>query len=106
MSNNTDVDMENEINELELNAPRVTLDAIMELMEEVEYIYNVIGTTTYCHAFFRGFSLATEFTACVDPSNFNAELGRKYAKIKTEEAAKNKLYELEGWRLKCHQEGL
>ena len=98
--------MENEINELGLNAPRVTLDAIAELMKEVEYHFNVIDNTTYCHAFFRRFSLATEFTACVDPSNFNAELGKKYAKIKTEEAAKDKLFELEGWRLKCHQEGL
>ncbi|WAK44718.1 hypothetical protein vBAmePPT11V19_00092 [Alteromonas phage vB_AmeP_PT11-V19] len=106
MSNTTDVDMENEINDLGLNAPRVTLAAIEELMENVTYEFTVFGTTTYCHAFYKGFSLATEFTACVDPDNFNPKLGRKYAKIKTEQSAKDKLFELEGWRLKCHQLGM
>lgn len=100
MSDTTDVDMENEIVALDLTAPRVTLEKIQEMMENVKYHFNVIGTTTYCHAFYEGFSLATEFTACVDVKNFNAELGKKYAKIKTERSAQDKLFELEGWRLK------
>lgn len=99
---NKDAEMEIEINELGLLAPRVTNDHINELMSRVEYSISVVDgtTTTLAVAMINGFTLAIGKTACVDPKNFNAELGAKYAKLNAEEAARDKLWELEGWRLK------
>ncbi|UKH48585.1 hypothetical protein [Vibrio phage vB_ValP_FGH] len=102
MSRQTDEQMEKEILVLGLTAPRVTLDAIKSLMERVEYKVHVIEDTTTTHAvaLLDGFSLAIGMSACVDPANFNEELGRKYAIIDAEEKAQKKLWELEGYRLK------
>jgi hypothetical protein len=47
-----------------------------------------------------GFTLCQEITACVDPANFDAELGKKYAIEKAASVARNKLWELEGYKLK------
>ena len=44
----------------------------------------------------NGFVL-TESSACVDPENFSAEIGRQIV----DERIKNKLWELEGYRLQC-----
>lgn len=44
----------------------------------------------------NGFVL-TESSACVDPENFNAEIGRNIV----DERIKNKLWELEGYCLQC-----
>lgn len=44
----------------------------------------------------NGFVL-TETSACLDPENFNAEIGRQIV----DERIKNKLWELEGYRLQC-----
>jgi len=102
MSEQIDTDMENEISDLGLNAPRVTKDHIDELMEKVEFKTSVVEgtTTTLAVAMLDGFTLAIEKTACVDPKNFNAELGAKYATIAAVDSARDKLWELEGWRLK------
>lgn len=85
-----------------LTAPRITPGRINELMERV--IFCVIvpeGTTsTFAHAYLDGkFHLATGHSACVSPENFNAEIGQRIALSKAEAAAKDKLWELEGYRL-------
>jgi hypothetical protein len=101
-----DRSMEQEIVDLGLTAPRITLEHIMAMLDRVEiHIGNPPSTTsTFAHAFLDGkFLLATGHTACVDPSNFNAELGAKYATERAFELAKDKLYELEGYRLYCEQ---
>lgn len=102
MTSKTDVQMEKEIVSLGLIGPRVTLEKIKELMCKVEYKVAVIEgtTTTHAVALLDGFSLAIGMSACVDPSNFNEELGRKYSIIDAEEKAQSKLWELEGYRLK------
>lgn len=85
--------------------PKVTAQRIDELMGEVEYSTHIVPgtTTTLATAILQvgavKFTLANEFTACVDPRNFNAELGSKYAIEKAAEAARNKLWELEGYAL-------
>lgn len=98
----TDNDIEQEIQDKGLNAPRVTKEQIDALMARVSF-YLIVpeGTTsTVAHAYLDGrFHLATGHSACVSPENFNAELGEKIALDKAEAAARDKLWELEGYRL-------
>lgn len=47
------------------------------------------------------FTLATEISGCADPAKFCAETGAKYATEKAMAAAKEKLWELEGYKLAC-----
>ena len=98
----TDQSIEQEIQAKGLNAPRITPGHINELMERV--IFTIVvpkGTTsTFAHAYLDGkFYLATGHSACVSPENFNAEIGQKIAMNKAEAMAKDKLWELEGYRL-------
>lgn len=83
---------------------RVTPAQIDALMAEVTYYVHAIPdtTTTLAGAFdARGFSLATGLSACVDPANFDAELGAKYACEDAERNAREELWKLEGYRLKA-----
>lgn len=94
--------IEQEIQAKGLTAPRITPDQINNLMKRVTYSVVVPeGTTsTFAHAYLDGrFFLASGHSACVSPENFNAELGRTIALGKAESAAKDKLWELEGYRL-------
>ena len=102
-----DAEMEREIQTLGLTAPRVTPDQIDALMRGVRYEVQVVpGTTTTLATAIaaNGFTLAIGMTACADPANFNAELGAKYAIKDAEAKARQELWKLEGWRLKCHLE--
>lgn len=97
-----DQQIEQEIQAKGLTAPRITPEHINDLMERV--IFNIVvpeGTTsTFAHAYLDGkFHLATGHSACVSPENFNAEIGQKIALNKAEAMAKDKLWELEGYRL-------
>lgn len=83
-------------------APRITKDRIDGLMGRVHYHFEIPpGTTsTFCHAFLDGkFLLATGYSACVSAENFNAATGTKIARGKAEQAARDKLWELEGYAL-------
>ncbi|MGQ4604090.1 Gp49 family protein [Aeromonas veronii] len=103
-----DAEMEREIQTLGLTAPRVTPDQIEALMRGVRYEVQVVpGTTTTLATAIaaNGFTLAIGMTAFADPANFNAELGAKYAIKDAEAKARQELWKLEGWRLKCHLDG-
>lgn len=102
MSDEMDSRMEQDIERLGLNAPRVEKEHIDKLMELVNYqvIYVSGTTTTLAIADIDGFTLATGWTACVDPDNFNPEYGAKYAIEEAREQARNKLWELEVYKLK------
>lgn len=103
-----DAEMERDIQALELTAPRVTPEQIDALMRGVRYEVQVVpGTTTTLATAIaaNGFTLAIGMTACADPANFNADLGAKYAIKDAEAKARQELWKLEGWRLKCHLEG-
>lgn len=95
--------IEEEIQAKGLTAPRVKPADIDALMARVQYFTTQQpgGTTsTFVHAFLDGkFELATGFAACVDPANFNAEIGENIARDKAKDLARNKLWELEGYKL-------
>ena len=101
----SDKEMEKEIIEKGLTYPRITNDEIEEKMKGVGYHCHVVpGTTTtvitatlpMAHL---NFTLGTDIMACVDPRNFNAELGVKYGTEKVAKIAKDTLWMLEGYRL-------
>lgn len=84
-------------------APRVTPGHIDQLMARVTTTveHRPGGTTsTLVHAFLDGtFYLASGHSACVDPANYRTHLGEEAAKKKAVAAARDKLWELEGYRL-------
>ncbi len=92
---------EAEIVEAGLTAPRVTAEQIQALMEKLIWVYDQPeGTTsTFAHAYLGRFYLATGHSACVSPENFNAALGVKYAREQGEVKVRDKLWELEGYKL-------
>ncbi len=89
-------DIENEIQKLELNAPRLTPEHIDSVIDE-SHFYVVPGTTTTlcCLILKNGFTV-TGSSACASPENFNAELGEKIAFNN----ARGKIWDLEGYLLK------
>lgn len=72
----------------------ITDDKISEVIEKVEYQRIGRKTTICCLTLKNGFEVIGT-SACVDPENFNEELGKKYAY----EVAKNDVKEFEGYRL-------
>lgn len=99
----SDQDIEREIQAKGLNHPRVRPESIDRLMRLVRYhTHFVPGTTTTVVTAIagNGFTLATEISACASPANFDPEIGRKAALERCEKAARDKLWELEGWHLK------
>ena len=81
---------------------KVTKEQIDAIMAGVTYhVYRVPDTTTTIAVAFDkdGFSLGVGMSACVDPANFNEELGNQYAREDAEKKATAKLWELEGYRL-------
>jgi hypothetical protein len=101
----SDLGMEKEIVDKGLTYPRITNDEIVEKMKQVKYACHIVPNTTttvitaYIVMGHLTFTLATAIMACVDPRNFNKELGEKYGIEKAAKAAKDKLWELEGYRL-------
>lgn len=82
---------------------KVPHEHIEKLKNTVEYKFERVGNTTVtgCWAFLpNGFQIAYGESACVDPNNFDFELGKKYAKERAMQNAENKLWELEGYLLK------
>lgn len=87
------------------SAPRVTPDQINALMARVVYTYDERpndSTVTFAHALLDGsFFLASGMSACVSSANYNADIGRQIAQDNAAKAARDKLWELEGYRLRC-----
>jgi hypothetical protein len=81
---------------------KVLPEQIQALLQRVALIVEQpMGTTsTFVHAYLDGnFFLATGHSGCVDPANFVAEKGEKYATERCLAATENKLWELEGYAL-------
>ena len=81
---------------------KVTPEQIQALVDSLTFQFERVGdtTTTACWAFLpNGFSVAHGESACVDPANFDFELGKQYAKERCLLDARNKLWELEGYVL-------
>lgn len=90
-----------------LTAPRVTGEQIQALMATLSWRYDQPeGTTsTFAHAFLGRFYLVTGHSGCVSPENFDAALGMKYAREQAEGKARDKLWELEGYKLASKLQG-
>lgn len=87
-----------------MQAPHIPEEFIDNLLEECEvHTGNPPGTTsTFAHIYLpSGFYLASGYSACVDPANFNEELGVQYAIDDAMTRAKKELWKLEGYRLHC-----
>lgn len=95
--------IESILTDLGLTAPRITPAMIDELMRQVTYSTSVVsGTTTTLATAIdgSGFTLCTVASATASPENFNPALGIEIAITKARDAAREKLWELEGYRLK------
>ena len=92
----TDKEIENEIIEKGLTAPRVKESDLEDAICHEQY-HVFPGTTFTCCLLTlkNGYTVLGE-SACASPENFNAELGRKIARSN----AKNKIWSLEGYLLR------
>lgn len=89
-------EIEKEIQEKGLTAPRVTPDRIEEVI--VSEQYHVFAGTTFTACLLtlqNGYTVIGE-SACASPENFDAALGRKIAR----QNAANKIWALEGYLLR------
>ena len=89
-------DLEREIVEKGLTAPRITPADIDNCIASEQYYVFPQTTFTVCLLTLRnGYTVCGE-SACASPENFNAEIGRKIAR----ENARNKIWALEGYALR------
>ena len=98
-----DCEIEKEIVDKGLTAPRVTVQTIDGLVESLKYhAWRVPNTTTTLVAaeLDDGFIVAVGKSASVSKDNFNAEIGYKIARDDAERQARDKLWELKGWELR------
>lgn len=79
-----------------MNDNKITQEIIEDLILEKVFIRAHEKTTICCLKLKNGFEV-TGTSACVDVKNFDSEIGKQIA----EEEAKNKIWELEGYRLQC-----
>ena len=84
-----------------LTAPSVTAPQIQALMEKLIWVYDQPEgtTTTFAHAYLGRFYVASGFSGCVSPENFDAAKGIKYAREQAEGKARDELWKLEGYKL-------
>ena len=88
--------VEKEIQDKNLNAPRLTPTLIDEAIVSEQYHVFQNSTFTACLLTLKnGYTVLGE-SACASPENFDAALGRKIAR----ENARNKIWQLEGYLLK------
>jgi len=89
-------EIEKEIQEKGLTAPRLTPDAIdATIKSEAFHVFEGSQLTVCCLTLQNGFTVTGE-SACASPENFNAEIGQKIAR----DNARNKIWALEGYLLK------
>lgn len=88
--------IEREIQEKNLNAPRLTPGLIDSVIDSTDYhVFGDTCLTVCCLTLKNGFTVTGE-SACASPENFDESIGRKIAF----EQARNKIWMLEGYLLK------
>ena len=76
----------------------VTKERIDKILENTDFSVNtVFDKCTVVSAKLPNGFVITESAACVDPKNYDKEIGISIC----EERIKNKLWELEGYKLQC-----
>lgn len=89
-------ELEKEIKEKGLNAPRVTPTHIDSVITGVDYhVFPQTQLTVCCLILKNGYTVTGE-SACASPENYNKDIGEKIAF----ENARNKIWALEGYLLK------
>lgn len=91
-----DVEIEAEIQEKGLDAPRLTPESIEKVIKSEQYHVVPGTTTTFCSITLRNGFVVNGESACASLDNFDEELGRKIAY----DNAKDKIWMLEGYLLK------
>jgi hypothetical protein len=94
MSNEQEI--EQEIQDKGLTAPRVTPEIIdATIVSEQYHVFPGTTVTVALLTLVNGFTTIGE-SACASPENFNEEIGRKLAR----DNARDKIWQLEGYLLK------
>ncbi len=89
-------EIEQEIQEKGLNAPRLTPDAIDATIAGEQYhVFPGTTLTVCCLTLQNGFTVTGE-SAAASPENFDEEIGRKIAR----QNARDKIWPLEGYLLR------
>ena len=92
----SETEIEQEIQDRGLNAPRLTPDHIDSVIASEDYhIFAGSQLTVCCLTLRNGFTVTGE-SACASPENFDEEIGRKIARSN----ARDKIWPLEGYLLK------
>lgn len=95
-------DIEREIQEKGLTAPRITPSDIDACIVSEQYYVFPQTTFTVCLLTLKnGYTVCGE-SACASPENFDPEIGRKIAR----ENARNKIWALEGYALRNRLSGV
>ena len=94
MSNETEI--ENEIQQKGLVAPRLTPDMIDDTIVAESYHVFEGTTLTVCAMTLRNGYIVTGESAAASPENFDRDIGRKISR----ENARNKIWGLEGYLLR------
>jgi hypothetical protein len=91
-----ETELENEIKEKGLTAPRLTPDLIDKCIADESYhVFGKTCLTVCCLVLQNGFTVTGE-SACASPENFDEDIGRKIARGN----ARDKIWMLEGYLLK------
>ena len=93
---NTEQQIEKEIQDKGLNAPRLTPDHIDSVIVDETYTNLPDGRTVICQLTLKNGYTIDGKSACVSKENFNQEIGNKIAR----QNAREKIWELEGYLLK------
>jgi len=89
-------EIEKEIQDKGLIAPRVTPERLDEVIKDEDYhVFPNSQLTVCCLTLENGFTVTGE-SACASPENFDVDLGRKIARNN----ARDKIWALEGYALK------
>ena len=89
-------DLEKEIQDKGLNAPRLTPSSIdSAIASKAFHVFGETCLTVCCLTLKNGFTVTGE-SACASPENYNSEIGQKIAF----ENARDKVWMLEGYLLK------
>ena len=93
---NNEAEVEQEIQDKGLNAPRLTPELIDAAIADVQYhVFEGSQLTVCCMTLQNGFNVTGE-SACASPENFDAELGQSIAY----KNARAQIWALEGYLLK------
>ena len=84
-----------------LAGPSVTGEQIQALMDKLIWVYDQPEgtTTTFAHAYLGSFYVASGYSGCVSPENFDAAKGRKYAREHGEGKVRDELWKVVGYKL-------